>query len=203
MFCPLVPPLWLTAIQNWITQPLRFTSITKLHHYYGLFRPCITHRYFHPCGSSTWIFLLASYCRFPRSTQKPMLCSCHLHAGHRLDSKQVSSRLIPGQRLPPGFDDVPTLSTRYQRFICIRLHSTYLTKSSLAFSLTLTTIAFDYSSLRWFGISTCIAIPRGPPSSSVQHSCYSGDSSCRLNAPSWRTVIGVSHKVCRFEIGLI
>ena len=132
-----------------------------------------------------------------------MLCSSHLHAGHRLDSKQVSSRLIPGQRLPPGFDDVPTLSTRYQRFICIRLHSTYLTKSSFAFSLTLTTIAFDYSSLRWFGISTCIAIPRGLPSSSVQHSCCSCDRSCRMNAPSWRTIVGVAHILYSAEIWVI
>ena len=122
-----------------------------------------------------------------------MLCSRHLHAGHRLDSRQVSSRLILGQRLPPSFDDVPTLSTRYQRFICIRLHSTYLTRSSLAFSLTLTTMAFDHSSLRWFEISTCIAIPRGLPSSSVQHSCYSRDSFCRVNAPSWRTIIGKTY----------
>ncbi|AAM06175.1 predicted protein [Methanosarcina acetivorans C2A] len=53
---------------------------------------------------------------------------------------------------------------------CVRLHSTYLTRSSLAFSITLTTMAFDHSSLWWFGISTCIAIPRGPPSSSMQHS---------------------------------
>ncbi|MEG2151564.1 MAG: hypothetical protein RRY36_10140, partial [Bacteroidaceae bacterium] len=33
--------------------------------------------------------------RFPSSIQKPTLCSCYLHAGHRLDSKQVSSKLIP------------------------------------------------------------------------------------------------------------
>jgi len=61
----------------------------------------------------------------------------------------------------------------------IRLLSTYLTRSSLVFSLTLTTVAFDQSSLRWFGISTCIAIPKGQPSSSVQHSCYSCDTNCR------------------------
>lgn len=33
--------------------------------------------------------------------------------------------------------------------------------------LTFTTLAFSQSSLRWFGTSTCIAIPRGPPSSSL------------------------------------
>ena len=34
--------------------------------------------------------------RFPRSTQEPAPSSRRLHAGHRLDSKQVTSRLIPG-----------------------------------------------------------------------------------------------------------
>ena len=57
-------------------------------------------------------------------------------------------------------------------------------------------MAFDHSSLRWFEISTCIAIPKSLPSSSVQHSCYSSDSSCRMNAPSWRTIICVSLERC-------
>jgi hypothetical protein len=34
--------------------------------------------------------------RFPRSTQKPLSRSRRLRTGHRLDSKQVPSRLIPG-----------------------------------------------------------------------------------------------------------
>jgi hypothetical protein len=80
--------------------------------------------------------------RFPRSEQKPVLRSRRLHAGHHLDSKQVSSRLIPGQRLPPGFDDIPTLSTLYQPLTCVRLRNTHLTESCSAFSLTLTTNGF-------------------------------------------------------------
>jgi hypothetical protein len=107
--------------------------------------------------------------RFPRSEQKPVSRSRRLHAGHHLDSKQVSSRLVPGQRFPPGFDDVPTLSTLYQPLTCVRLRSTYLTESCSAFSLTLTTAAFDRSSLRWFEASACTAASKGPPSSSVQH----------------------------------
>src|SRR5208283_2139781 len=70
-----------------------------------------------------------------------------------------------------GFDDVPTLSTLYQRFTCVRLHGTYLIPSRGTFSLTLTTMAFDHSSLRWFGAFTCMTAPRGLPSSSVQHGC--------------------------------
>lgn len=100
-----------------------------------------------------------------------MLRSRRLHAGHRLDSKRVSSRLVPGQRLPPVFDDVPTLSTLYQPMTCARLRYTHLTELCSAFSLTLTTTTFDRSSLRWFEASACTATPKGPPSSFVQH-CF-------------------------------
>ena len=39
----------------------------------------------------------------------------------------------------PGFDVVPTLSTLHQWFTCVRLSVSHLTRSSPAFSLTLTT----------------------------------------------------------------
>ncbi len=41
----------------------------------------------------------------------------------------------------------------------------------LAFSVTLTTPALYRRSLRWFEASTCMAAPRGRPSSFMQHSC--------------------------------
>ena len=37
------------------------------------------------------------------------------------------------------------------------------------FSLTLNTIAFVYSTLKWFETSTCMVIPMGLPSSFAQH----------------------------------
>ena len=40
---------------------------------------------------------------------------------------------IPGQRLEPGFDDIPKLSTRRQRFTRVRLPSTHLTGCSRLF----------------------------------------------------------------------
>src|SRR6516225_1687793 len=46
-------------------------------------------------------------------------------------------RLVPGYRLPPGFDIVDKLSTRHQRFACARLSEPYLTGSPPAFSATL------------------------------------------------------------------
>jgi len=43
------------------------------------------------------------------------------------------SRSIPGQQLEPGFDDIPTLSTRRQRFTHVRLLSAHLTGTSRLF----------------------------------------------------------------------
>src|SRR6266508_3323967 len=52
--------------------------------------------------------------RFTRSARAPGPGSRHLYAGERLASRQVTSRLIPGQRLHPGFALVDTLSTRHR-----------------------------------------------------------------------------------------
>src|ERR1700719_4086305 len=60
-------------------------------------------------------------------------------------------RLVPGQRLLPGFDIVDTLSTRHRRFAFARLSEPHLTGSCPAFSATLTTTALDPRRLRWFG----------------------------------------------------
>src|SRR5664279_1697420 len=109
-------------------------------------------------------------------------------------SKQGIFQTLPRLQTHPGFDDIIKVSTRRHWFICIRLQRTYLTKSSLAFSITLTTMAFDQSSLWWFGITTCIASPRGPPSSSLQHSYTSCNNSCRMGLLSWHTVCTFSGK---------
>lgn len=82
-------------------------------------------------------------------------------------------------RFPPDLsqiNDSPLVSMTFLRFRHVISGSlvfvsigTYLTKSSFAFSVTLTTMVFDHSNLRWFGTSTCIAAPRGPPSSTAKH----------------------------------
>ena len=73
--------------------------------------------------------------------------------------------LIPGQRLLPGFDVVPTLSTLRRWFTRVRLPDPHLTRSRRAFSLTLTTGALDPSRSRWFGACLRRPAPRGLPSS--------------------------------------
>ena len=78
--------------------------------------------------------------------------------------------------ISPSFDTgalrirLKTAEDKVKVHMSIHLLYTHLTVIS-AFSLTLNTIAFDYSTLGWFGTSTCIAVPAGPPPSSVQHSC--------------------------------
>jgi hypothetical protein len=62
------------------------------------------------------------------------------------------------------------ISTRQQRFSFIRLLSIYLILSRRTFSLTLTTMAFDQSSLRWFEASIHMAAPKDLPSSFVEYS---------------------------------
>jgi hypothetical protein len=89
--------------------------------------------------------------RFPGSMFEPESDSRHLNAGRHAGSKRISPALIPEQRLLPGFDVVPTLSTLRRWFTCVRLSDPHLTRSRRAFSLTLTTGALYPSRSRWFG----------------------------------------------------
>ena len=112
-------------------------------------------------------FPLASPARFSRSARKPRLESCPLYAGRHLASHQAPARLLPGHTFDPGFGVVAVLSTRPRGFACAHLSSHHLTGAP-AFSMTLTTGAFDPSRSWRFGASPCRATPKGLPSSSVQ-----------------------------------
>src|SRR3954462_2887164 len=85
--------------------------------------------------------------------------------------------LIPEQRLLPGFDVVPMLSTLRRWFTRVRLPDPHLTRSRRAFSLTLTTGALSPSRSRWFGACLRRPAPRGLPSSRTHI--------------AWRTVVRV------------
>ena len=91
-----------------------------------------------------------------------------MYAGHRSDRKQVPSELIPGPGSSPGFDVIFNVSTRQPWFTFAHLLGPHLTRSCPAFSSTLTTMALDHSSLRWFEASPCRAASKGLPSSFVQ-----------------------------------
>jgi hypothetical protein len=60
---------------------------------------------------------------------------CRSPSGQSAGPRQT----CPGLTTTPRFGDVPTLSTRYQRFTGVQLQGTHLTGSSPAFSVTLTT----------------------------------------------------------------
>ena len=127
-------PCGLTAAQGWRVGPLRSTRITRLHRYYEPVRPFASHRYSAPHGSTTWSSPFASRRQVP--TFRTRACagltppSCRSPLGQ---SAGTSRSFVPGQRLEPGFDDVPTLSTRHQRFTHVRLPSAHLTGSSRLF----------------------------------------------------------------------
>src|SRR5208282_3283374 len=143
-------PFGLTHSFGSIIQPLRSARITRLRRYYGLIRPCVTPWYCHPRGSSPCGFPLSSW---TPGSHVPRESPDRDHAAFMpVTTESVSrSRLgwVPGQRLKPGFGDVPTLSTPHRRFTCVRLLGPYLTGSRPAFSGTLTTRAFGLSSFRW------------------------------------------------------
>ena len=116
-------------------QPLRSTRVTRLRRYYGLIRPWATPRYCRPRGSSPCGFPLSSW---PPGSHVPRESPDRDHAAFMPVTTESVNRYrlgwVPGQRLEPGFGDVPTLSTPHQRFTCVRLLGPHLTGSSPAFS---------------------------------------------------------------------
>ena len=159
----------LTHPRGQIVGPLRSACVARLRRYYGLIRPCATHRDLVlvglPLGPSLGIVTTGSHVL--HESQNPA------HATFTPVTVKAVSRFrldfIPGQRLKPGFDDVHTLSTPHQWFTCVRLLGSYLTGSRPAFSGTLTTGTLNPSRFRRFGTWSCNPIPRDLPSSLMQH----------------------------------
>src|SRR5262245_21536532 len=68
-----------------------------------------------------------------------------------------------------GFDLTYTVSTLHQRFTLVRLLERHMTRSSRAFSITLTTLVFDQRSLWLFEACSCKPASEGLPPSLAQH----------------------------------
>src|SRR5258708_7105083 len=79
-----------------------------------------------------------------------------LHARCRLDGLRTSPKLIPEEGSPPVLPSSNPLSSLHRRFACARLSQPCLPESCPSVSATLTTIAFDDSSLRWLEINNLI-----------------------------------------------
>ena len=92
--------------------------------------------------------------RFSRSIRKPGRASRRLHAGCRSGGIRTSPELIPEEGSPLVLTSPNPFSTLLQRFACARLSRPCLPESRPGVSATLTTTAFDRSSLRWLEIGT-------------------------------------------------
>jgi hypothetical protein len=136
-------------------QPLRSATFQWLLRYYGLLRPLPPHLYFRPRGVTACDFSITIG---GEGSHVPYQSLCEVHAAFMPVTAWSVIRSLPD--LSQANDsllvlmDVPTLSTLCQRFTYVRLPHTHLTESCSAFSVTLTTMAFDHSSLRWFEAST-------------------------------------------------
>src|SRR3954463_4517666 len=108
--------------------PLPSAGVTRPRRYYEPVRPCASHRYSAPQGSAPWRSPLASRRQVPTFRTRASRWS---HAVFMPVAARPVGRLPPsfvaGQQLEPGFGDVPTLSTRQQRFTHVRLTSAHLT----------------------------------------------------------------------------
>ena len=114
-------------------------------------------------------FPFPSSTRFSSPAPEPQSSSRRLYAGDHPGSKQVAPRFIPKVAKAFGFDLVHTVSTLHQRFTRVRLLDRHMTRSSRAFSITLTTLAFDQRGLWLFEACSCKPTSEGLPPSLAQH----------------------------------
>lgn len=94
-------------------------------------------------------------------TTQPPYRSCHLYAGCRSDSKQVTSELIPYSLHKHGFDITHCISTHHQWFPYGHLLYGYLTVHHCLLNVSFTTLTLSgESSIHRFATSSCKAIAR-------------------------------------------
>src|SRR4051812_11059031 len=134
-----------------------------LQRYYEPVRPCASHRYSAPQGSAPWRSPLASRRQVPTFRTRASRWS---HAVFMPVAARPVGRLPPsfvaGQQREPGFGDVPTLSTRQQRFTHVRLTSAHLTGLLPPFAATLTTSAIGLTQLAVVWTLILQSEPEGP-----------------------------------------
>src|SRR5215471_8790526 len=138
-----------------MTRPLCSTGITPLHHYYGAVRPSPAHRYFRPRG---WSRLRLFPWHRRQGSHVPYKSLIELRAVYMPDAAWAVSAHPPSlsreKGQPPVLTSSNPLSTLHRRFAYARLSQSCLPESRSDFSATLTTTAFDHSSLRWLEINT-------------------------------------------------
>src|SRR5215471_10262625 len=144
-------------------------------------------------GVLPWASLFTSRRQVPTFRTKawirvtPPLC--------RMPSRQAADSpwAVPGSTTRPGFDIVPTLSTRSRWFTSVRLSDPYLTRSCRAVSLDAHHPDSLPEQLKVVWSLPCRPAPRGHPSSLVQLGHFELTAPLHhglLSAPSWRTIVG-------------
>src|SRR5215831_13717864 len=128
--------------------PFAPAPLQDLPRYYGLLRPCAPRRYPRPRG---WSRLRLLPSRFRRDRAQVLTFRTKACRSDSLRYPPSSSRR---KGHPPVLASPNPISTLLQRFACARLSQPCLPGSCPGVSATLTTIAFDNSSLRWLEIST-------------------------------------------------
>src|ERR1700750_2538923 len=187
---------WLADLVGWSVGWLSFSGITRLRRYYEPVRPCASHRYSAPRGSAPWRSPFASRQQVPTFRTRASRWS---HAVFMPVAARPVRRLppsfVPDQRLEPGFGDVPTLSTRQQRFTRVRLTSAHLTGLIPPFAATLTTSAIGPTRLAVVWTLILQSEPEGPTliSCAARLPGVARYISHPL-APSWRTVVSETHE---------
>ena len=177
-----------------MTRPLRSIGFPRLLDYYGSLRPCASHRYSHPRGSSPWISPLASRRQVPtfrtRAWSRFTPPLCRMPHSQAADSRWAR----PGLTTRPGFDIVPTLSTRCRWFIRFVSTGPHLTQSSYAVSVD----AHHPGSLpEQLAVVWSLPLPAGSEGPALiprAARLLLGGHQGLLSAPSWHTVIGVAHQ---------
>src|SRR4051812_29040413 len=185
---------WLAGLLDRSVGSLPSAGVTRLQRYYEPVRPCASHRDSAPQGSAPWRSPLASRRQVPTFRTRASRWS---HAVFMPVAARPVGRLPPsfvaGQQREPGFGDVPTLSTRQQRFTHVRLTSAHLTGLIPPFPATLTTSAIGPTQLAVVWTLILQSEPEGP----TLISCAArlpgvARYISHLLAPSWRTVIRVT-----------
>ncbi len=129
--------------------PFAPSSLQGLLHYYELIRPCLFASVLSPSRFFRLWFL--SYHRRTGS-YVPFKSLYQIHATSMPDAArtvdQVLFELFLALFRNTSFDIVVPISTPLQWIIFIHLFDTHLTQSICAFSLSLTTMAFDLCSIR-------------------------------------------------------
>ena len=163
--------------------------------YYGSLRPCASHRYAGPWGSSLGClsYIEATGSHVPHNG---------LGQSHAALCRMSSRRAADSPWTGPGKPFAP-VSTSFLRFrhvrrglTSVRLSVPQLTRSRRAVSLDAHHPGSLPEQLKVVWSLPCRPAPRGRPSSVVQQGCIEMAVCLHhglLSAPSWRTVVGVAN----------